>query len=203
MSLTRETLAIRHFDGRKFCAVSTPMVTLATAPGLRTMVLPRPAKVSFVAAGPTERKTALSGTPNCVAGVPEIVHQPVEAFVPFTWLVMRSVTYSVPAAPLLRPSEVASAEAPHGGIAEAPDDANPIVAPTGTPSVIAISAPSRVLESRFTSTYCPQSRDLFTQLPVRILSLRAPRTAFSSKSTYGLRTSSWSARRITIHCSMT
>ena len=136
-----------------------------------------------------------------------MVHQPVEVLVPFTWLVMRSVTYSVPAAPLLRPSEVASDEAPQGARVEAPDDANPSVAPTGTPSVVAISTPSRVLEIRFTTTYCPSRRELFTKLTFRILSPRKPRMAFSpestNRSTYWLSTCGLPVGTIRVAVSMT
>jgi hypothetical protein len=92
---------------------------------------------------------------------------------------------------------------PQGLRVEAPDGANPRVALTGTLSAVATSTPSRVLESRFTSTYCSYSRDLFTQQTVFILSPQAPRKVFSSEGTYGIKTSSWSARPITIHYSMT
>src|SRR5665213_3395807 len=159
-----------------------PTVTLARSPGFRVMVLPRSAKVSFVAAGPTAWKTTSppepTKLPKWVAGVPERVHQPVEAFVPFTTFSRRSVTYVVPAAPLLRPTVTPSDVVPQGLRVEAPDEVNPSVTPTGTPSVIAISTPIRVLESRFTSTHCPHSRDLFTQLLYVLLA------ASTTSSTY-------------------
>jgi hypothetical protein len=46
---------------------------------------------------------------------------------------------------------------------------------------VAASTPSRVLESRFTSTYCPSSRELFTKPTTRMFSPLAPRKAFSSE----------------------
>jgi hypothetical protein len=148
-----------HFEGGKFSAVSTPTVTLATAPDFRVMVLPRPERVSFVATGPMPTNRALA-LPNRVVGVPESVHRPVDAFVPFTWLVMRSVTYVVPAAALLRPTEGMSAVAPHGASVAAPDDANSSEALTGTASIVATIAPSRVLQSRITLANVLSARKL-------------------------------------------
>ena len=62
-----------------------PMVTLATAPGLTTIVLPLSAIEILVAAGPIVLKNTtdpveLTNLPNSVVGVLERVHEPDEKF---------------------------------------------------------------------------------------------------------------------------
>jgi hypothetical protein len=73
---------------------------------------------------------------------------------------MRSVTYVVPAAALLRPTEGMSAVELHGASVAAPDDANSSEALTGTASIVATITPSGVLQSRITLANVLSARNL-------------------------------------------